>query len=75
MLCPSCGEKTRVVETRVKHGKIRRRRACTCGCRFTSIEITLDEYRAMRRATVPAAAARFRDRAQRAIAILNEADP
>lgn len=41
MLCPTCGGETSVVETR----DLRRRRACTQGHRFSTVEITVEAAR------------------------------
>lgn len=41
--CPECGHETRVSETRVSSGRIRRRRICKkCSHRLSTIEIPLD---------------------------------
>ena len=47
MTCPECNGHTEVVDSRITpKGYIRRRRKCLyCGCRFSSLEITYDEYK------------------------------
>lgn len=75
MLCPTCNGETRVVDARLKDGQFRRRRECLAGCgRFNTIEIPVDAFQHMRRATLPAATDRFRARIDRAVAILTEAE-
>jgi transcriptional regulator NrdR family protein len=40
MLCPECGERTRIVDSRRTSGGVRRRRVCNgCEKRFTTMEI------------------------------------
>lgn len=40
MKCPECGQTTSVAETRVgQHETMRRRRRCSCGHAFTTIEM------------------------------------
>ncbi len=42
MKCPSCGEDTRVTNSRPASGTVRRRRQCSsCEKRFSSIELIL----------------------------------
>lgn len=45
MKCPSCkNPKTRVTDCRTRNGHFHRRRECECGCRFSTYEITDDDY-------------------------------
>lgn len=43
MNCPSCGAESRVSETRRSPTGMRRRRACACGGRFTTLEIVVPD--------------------------------
>jgi hypothetical protein len=46
ILCPICGAKTRVVETRVSQKSARRRRVCTvanCAGKLTTVEIVVPQ--------------------------------
>lgn len=43
MNCPSCGAESRVSETRRSPAGTRRRRACTCGGKFTTLEIIVPD--------------------------------
>lgn len=48
MLCPVCGGKTAVINSRPAEDEITRRRECrNCGHRFTTVEIDLDLYERM----------------------------
>jgi transcriptional regulator NrdR family protein len=48
MKCPECNGATGVIETRLTHSGVRRRhKCCTCGNRFTTLEITIKEYKSM----------------------------
>ncbi len=45
MLCPVCGGKTAVIDSRGLEDEVTRRRECReCGHRFTTIEVDLDIY-------------------------------
>lgn len=45
MKCPECGKTTDVKDTRLRDYGMRRRRECKhCGRRFSTVEITDDEY-------------------------------
>jgi hypothetical protein len=49
ILCPICGAKTRVTETRVTERSARRRRLCTvsnCTGRLTTVEVVVPDGRA-----------------------------
>jgi hypothetical protein len=49
ILCPICGAKTRVTETRVTERSARRRRLCavsTCAGRLTTVEVVVPDGRA-----------------------------
>jgi transcriptional regulator NrdR family protein len=52
MTCPTCSSPTRVIDSREDEGvsNVRRRRhACrSCGTRFSTYEVTADEYNKMR---------------------------
>lgn len=39
--CPKCGARTEVVDARIYDRYMRRRRKCTCGHRFSTIEIPI----------------------------------
>lgn len=41
-LCPLCSNITAVIDSRRALGSVRRRRACTCGHRFTTYEAEMD---------------------------------
>lgn len=41
MRCPNCDEESRVLETRKSASGMRRRRACACGNKFTTLEIVV----------------------------------
>jgi transcriptional regulator NrdR family protein len=46
MTCSTCGDDTRVLETRTSGGGIRRRRVCLrleCGGKFTTMEVRVPE--------------------------------
>lgn len=43
MICPGCGLESRVTETRKSPTGVRRRRACECGGRFTTLEIVVPD--------------------------------
>ena len=43
MTCPECGADTRVLETRLSAGGVRRRRACPAGHRSSTLEVVVDE--------------------------------
>lgn len=46
--CPSCGLGTAVIDSRGIGARMRRRRVCTtCGERFTTYELTMDELIAL----------------------------
>lgn len=48
--CPTCGDVTEVLDSRVKHAGIRRRRVCPAGHRFNTEEVVLpDDKLATRR--------------------------
>ena len=51
MTCPKCGAGDLViVETRPRHGIVRRRRRCIwCDHRFTTVEMPLDTYKEEKR--------------------------
>ena len=51
MLCPICGSGNNdVVDSRTTaDGIVRRRRSCECGIRFTTYELTGEEYEKMKR--------------------------
>ena len=45
MICPVCGSKTAVIDTKPAEDEIIRRRECrACGRRFNTIEVDLDLY-------------------------------
>ena len=46
MICPSCklGANVSVLETRHSPAGIRRRRKCSCGRKFTTIEMIVPDY-------------------------------
>lgn len=45
MECPQCHRDTRIVDSRQEEGRRRRRHSCEpCGKRFTTVEITAEEY-------------------------------
>jgi transcription elongation factor Elf1 len=48
MNCPACGNPTRVVDSRKRARRVRRRRECKeCGQRFTTLEMPLQEAEAL----------------------------
>lgn len=48
MTCPSCNGDTMVIDSRLGHRLIRRRRKCTaCDYRFSTVEIEADTYKKM----------------------------
>lgn len=50
MKCPKCGSKTFIFDSREKDNRMWRRRMCdTCGYRFTTEEITEEQYSALQR--------------------------
>lgn len=51
MMCPICGsDNNSVKDSRMNgDGIVRRRRACECGIRFTTYELTAEEYEKMKR--------------------------
>ena len=51
MICPMCGNDDNCVkDSRItSDGTVRRRRYCSCGIRFTTYELTADEYEKMKR--------------------------
>ena len=51
MLCPDCGcEITAVIDSRKRGGMCRRRHKCLeCNCRFSTMEILVDDYEALLR--------------------------
>lgn len=51
MICPMCGsDYNKVVDSRMNSdGIVRRRRLCECGLRFTTYEVTGEEYEKMKR--------------------------
>lgn len=44
MNCPSCDGVTGVLETRKSQSRIRRRRSCACGMKFTTLEIIVPDH-------------------------------
>lgn len=45
MLCPVCGEQTKVIDSRPEDDCVTRRRECiVCKYRFTTVEIDRDMY-------------------------------
>ena len=47
MNCPKCSGPTSVLDSRMsKTGRVRRRRQCDKGHRFTTLEVTMDEWSA-----------------------------
>lgn len=47
MICPECGYKTQVLESRERDGHVQRRRACgKCGIRFNTTEVKVDSANA-----------------------------
>lgn len=45
MICPVCGGKTAVIDSRGREDEVTRRRECQeCGHRFATIEVDLDLY-------------------------------
>lgn len=52
--CPSCGTKSIVKDVRPAGDSLRRRRLCSdCGSRWTTVEIGLDQLRAIERKARP----------------------
>lgn len=51
MICPMCGsDDNKVKDSRtIGDGTVRRRRYCSCGIRFTTYELTAEEYEKMKR--------------------------
>ncbi len=48
MKCPKCGGKSCVVDVREVPYGVRRRRSCEeCGCRFSTVEVRIEEYFAL----------------------------
>ena len=49
MICPMCGsDDNKVKDSRtIGDGTVRRRRYCNCGIRFTTYELTAEEYEKM----------------------------
>lgn len=50
MICPMCGsDDNKVKDSRtIGDGTVRRRRYCNCGIRFTTYELTAEEYEKMK---------------------------
>ena len=49
MVCPGCGGKTRVVDSRKRQDSVKRMRECkTCRMHFTTIELDMDYYKSLK---------------------------
>lgn len=50
MICPMCGSKNNYVKDSrtIGDGTVRRRRYCSCGIRFSTYELTAEEYEKMK---------------------------
>jgi transcriptional regulator NrdR family protein len=47
--CTECSEPTQVIETRLQHFRIKRRRCCPNGHRFNTLEIPADAYKRLKK--------------------------
>ena len=76
MNCPTCGGQTCVYDSQALEDCVKRRRKClSCGGRFSTVEIDMDMYNAMRGTDLEPARQAILEALKKATRILEEVQP
>ena len=73
MMCPTCGNQTKVIDSEASSDSVKRRRKClSCGYRYSTVEIDVDMYNTLKGCNLSPARNAILTALKKAVAILKE---